>query len=919
MKSLKFIAFIITFLTLAASISIADEGNSVFSKLKYHPDWSKIPSLNKIKNDFTLETGFSYKEGEVRCNHNCYLGFSPKSKEEEQCRIMCAKLHKNAFYQNYGTPMSCNRGDFAKSIIVDGSSWLLAKNYPKKTYDEWYYNSNSPLFLNYGFNEPVCYAFAEKHSFLTDKENFIKPKLIEEMSWDNNIAQIQLAKLEPSKIIEVDFNNDGKKELIYTTGFYYLKDYGQEVYDTYKGYTAFFTQNISAIKAYLKQPNLTLKNKSNFDAIVKKFNGKEINFAYAPFFSEKNQDWALPLIDLVFFEFHNKTYILSEKTNVFLIENNQAKRLCRFSLPDFELTSGYENLVCHVAANSYGLLVKNEKIKNYPSNVKTYPNYNWNAKNKNNGLVKAKKIVNKIPSDFDLNDVGQYHRIKKYNWDHKITQMQTPPIDDSLDGVILIDFNNDGQKELIHISKNYNLDAKENSISTRKAVIYYSNIDDIIKQLKQKSFVINNQNDFFNIAEKFNGKEITPSGTPYFDEKKERWFLPIDEPNFFYSDSKIYFLNKNRWQTQVFLIEKNSAKEICSFVGSTNIPQQGEDNIFCKNVASYYGFSVETNIINDFDNYISQNFKIEPYEWDNNIAQMLIEAANLSKIIELDFNNDNNNELIYTTGIYSLDGINNNIDTAIFSKNISEVKKYLKQPNLVLKNKDDFVKIAQKFNSDIFIHERFPIKNKNRHEELEQEIAWVYDAIDEPYGNIGYDIYLDDISLSNAFLKEPNSIVKNKDNFIRFVKKSNLKNSISEQFLNNKQPFNWNDFSFFKYNKTNYFFDTYYDDIYLIKDDKSHEICSFYPYLYKNENLPLNIIRLYTAKIISKNHVHEDSYLYDESFADEIKARVKNSNLSENTKKQLETYLKQKVKELCGTDLDKLEKTEESQTKVNNK
>ncbi|MGD9638877.1 MAG: hypothetical protein AB7U85_07440 [Alphaproteobacteria bacterium] len=52
-------------------------------------------------------------------------------------------------------------------------------------------------------------------------------------------------------------------------------------------------------------------------------------------------------------------------------------------------------------------------------------------------------------------------------------------------------------------------------------------------------------------------------------------------------------------------------------------------------------------------------------------------------------------------------------------------------------------------------------------------------------------------------------------------------------------------------------------------------------------------------------------------FVYEIKARVKNSNLLENTKKQLETYLKQKVKKLCGTDWDKLERMKKPQASRN--
>ncbi|MGD9638293.1 MAG: hypothetical protein AB7U85_04470 [Alphaproteobacteria bacterium] len=112
---------------------------------------------------------------------------------------------------------------------------------------------------------------------------------------------------------------------------------------------------------------------------------------------------------------------------------------------------------------------------------------------------------------------------------------------------------------------------------------------------------------------------------------------------------------------------------------------------------------------------------------------------------------------------------------------------------------------------------------------------------------------------------------------------------------------------FFKFKHKKYLFNENKGYVYLLGRNECKKVCSTMGHNTEFNKPTPNMIKAYAASVMTIQHVNENVPLYDQSFADEIKERAKGKDKLAN---EIETYLKQKVKDLCGTDLDKLETTE---------
>ncbi|MGD9638756.1 MAG: hypothetical protein AB7U85_06820 [Alphaproteobacteria bacterium] len=345
---------ILIFLNVACHKKQTD---SIFLELNYQPEWDKIPNISSIEKNFLETTGYNLFEQKDFCLS--YTGFvNNKIKTDLALRSKyCSEaLFENISYENYGKPMNCKRSDFVKTIIEEGSSWLLDRNWSDKVRNNWFWDRYIPetqtnkslllsglllpaissnLFLMPDFiypndDNPVCLAFADTHELIPITEkNYQYAKtysLIKIIEWDTNIAQnktLTNTSAWKDRFVEVDYNNDGVKELIYNVLFIDEYNITSDI-----SYISTYSKEINSVKDTLKQKNLDIKDIDDLDNFVEKFEGvKSLNIpCESKYYDAEMNNF---FTNSNFFEFENKIYIL-KKDNIYLIEKNNCHIPCSF-------------------------------------------------------------------------------------------------------------------------------------------------------------------------------------------------------------------------------------------------------------------------------------------------------------------------------------------------------------------------------------------------------------------------------------------------------------------------------------------------------------------------------------------------------------------------------------------------------------
>ncbi|MGD9638341.1 MAG: hypothetical protein AB7U85_04715 [Alphaproteobacteria bacterium] len=390
-KTLKILSALLFLFTSSCDGKI-EENNDVFEKLGYNPRWEKIPNIAEFKEVFLKTTGQSFDD----TVNDCAYKVSSKEKFIEEIKSVFFAMHyieevsdaeplsrlKHIFYKSKdfcrsvigldlshikkGHKLACKRSDFFRRLVEDGSSWLLSNDYSQEVRDDWFGsqylvpknvkldNIQNTIYDPYVINNelfkrntdiiyptkrqyaPVCKAIASSDGYMFYNQIDLKYKTTR-IKKDTNIAQSQVTldnkKLEPDYIMELDYNNDGKKELIHKIylhensesgcpnpdGIVYV-DHCDCFYDTSdmkegevkpcicdlridRPFVAIYENNIEEVKKYLKTPNLVIKDWDQYNSIKEKFGGKNLEYECSCYVKEfaENTD---------FITFKGQTYIL---------------------------------------------------------------------------------------------------------------------------------------------------------------------------------------------------------------------------------------------------------------------------------------------------------------------------------------------------------------------------------------------------------------------------------------------------------------------------------------------------------------------------------------------------------------------------------------------------------------------------------
>ncbi|MGD9638873.1 MAG: hypothetical protein AB7U85_07420 [Alphaproteobacteria bacterium] len=184
--------------------------------------------------------------------------------------------------------------------------------------------------------------------YTTAKHNNQNASTFNSYQWDNEITQFQMAKIANTddKIIFIDFNNDGKEELLHIIK---LNNKNERL-----GYVYF--DNIDEVKNYLKQSSLTINSEKDLNGIASKFNGRKIKNAYFPSYSIEKKELSLPLnSEFNFFQFNNQNYIINEQkvSYTYLIDNyNRLYNLCIFDNCYKKIKKGKDSALCDAIINN---------------------------------------------------------------------------------------------------------------------------------------------------------------------------------------------------------------------------------------------------------------------------------------------------------------------------------------------------------------------------------------------------------------------------------------------------------------------------------------------------------------------------------------------------------------------------------------
>ncbi|MGD9637984.1 MAG: hypothetical protein AB7U85_02870 [Alphaproteobacteria bacterium] len=395
MKALKTLLVFMFFVVSGCDKAIAEDNavqkeGSVFEKLGYNPKWEEIPSVNEFKDVFLKTTGQSFddrvndcaykavssiKNGVERLNSDTVGGsleildnkpFRARKYVPYNYHKYCdGVLDSNLNYPKKGHKLACKRSDFFRNLVEDGSSWFLSnkdskefvknwfwgkyalpkdtkidnientlydpsfvkENVFKDTFEAIYYNKTKDIF--------ICKAIAEGYGFYSYDKVRTKDG-IKKIEKDTNIAQSQITldhKLEPDYIMELDYNNDGKRELIHKISLHSSAELGcpnpdgsinfdqcdcwcdisgmkeDEIkpcdcdcgFD--RPFVAIYENNIEEVKQYLKTPDLIIKDWYHYNMIKEKFGGEDLKYECSCYVRDfvQNTD---------FLTFRNETYII---------------------------------------------------------------------------------------------------------------------------------------------------------------------------------------------------------------------------------------------------------------------------------------------------------------------------------------------------------------------------------------------------------------------------------------------------------------------------------------------------------------------------------------------------------------------------------------------------------------------------------
>ncbi|MGD9637985.1 MAG: hypothetical protein AB7U85_02875 [Alphaproteobacteria bacterium] len=369
-------------------------------------------SFDDRVNDCAYKAISSIKKGVERLNSDTVGGsleildnkpFITNESLPYSCKKECYEiLYSNLNYLKKGHKLACKRSDFFRNLVEDGSSWLLSSNVSQDDLDDWFWDryivpkdeilsdinktiiksTTSTIYdlfivkeriLRKGniikkgrpimsFKHPeyedVCKTVANEQGyrlFNVDMKNGTeKTGKIKEIKKYTNIAQSNVKlkdKGEPDYIIEFDYDNDGKKELIHRTYLYGEPEKGKPENSPDSGDGVFFgpthcqrepqnyydpsinrdlltvyKDNIGKVKKYLRKTK-TIEGWDHLKSIREKFGGKDLD--YECLYNIKK------LENADFFTFNGKNYIISfhsSMAEVILIDGEKYKKVCTAKL-----------------------------------------------------------------------------------------------------------------------------------------------------------------------------------------------------------------------------------------------------------------------------------------------------------------------------------------------------------------------------------------------------------------------------------------------------------------------------------------------------------------------------------------------------------------------------------------------------------
>ncbi|MGD9637983.1 MAG: hypothetical protein AB7U85_02865 [Alphaproteobacteria bacterium] len=260
--------------------------------------------------------------------------YDPQSKISYFEDICYKSLFLELNYLEKGHKLACKRSDFFRNLIEDGSSWLLSNNYSKEVIDDWFGSQylvpkkikldriENTIYDPYVVRKKIlkvsedlllykdskyasfCKAVAEGYGYLFYDKVDVDDK-VKKIEKNTDIAQSNVKlkdKGEPDYIIEFDYDNDGKKELIHRTYLYgepekgkpeNSPDYGdgvflgathcqrelQNYYDSSinRDILTVYKDNIGKVEKYLKKIK-TIEGWDHLKSIREKFGGKDLDY-----------------------------------------------------------------------------------------------------------------------------------------------------------------------------------------------------------------------------------------------------------------------------------------------------------------------------------------------------------------------------------------------------------------------------------------------------------------------------------------------------------------------------------------------------------------------------------------------------------------------------------------------------------------